>query len=88
MGKLEAARLLFEEAVQVSKEMLCDGHPYTLIFSSSRSTWTCCSCKAMVSELEQCDCGMCEYSAALTGADRRVGPRDTVGCNYGGGSQV
>ena len=33
MGKLEAARLLFEEAVQVSKEMLCDGHPYTLIFT-------------------------------------------------------
>jgi hypothetical protein len=25
-----------------------------------------------VSELEQCDCGMYEYSAALTGADRRV----------------
>ena len=32
----------------------------------------------MVSELEQCDCGMYEYSAAPTGADRRVGPRDTV----------
>jgi|TARA_B110001469_G_scaffold90870_1_gene86302 hypothetical protein len=68
MGKLEAARLLFEEAVQVSKEMLCDGHPYTLIFSSSRSTWTCCSCKAMVSELEQCGWNAaCMSSAALTG---------------------
>jgi hypothetical protein len=33
MGKLEAARLLFEEAVQVSKETLGDGHPYTLIFT-------------------------------------------------------
>jgi hypothetical protein len=33
MGKLEAARLLFEEAVQVSKETLGDGHPHTLVFT-------------------------------------------------------
>ena len=35
MGKLEAARLLFEEAVQVSKETLGDGHPHTLIFTKN-----------------------------------------------------
>ena len=41
MGKLEAARLLFEEAVQVSKETLGDGHPHTfLVFT--KHTWTCC----------------------------------------------
>ena len=61
MGKLEAARLLFEEAVQVSKEMLCDGHPYTLVFKKHldlllmQGHGEC--------ELEQCDCGMYEYSA-------------------------
>ena len=33
IGKLEAARLLFEEAVQVSLETLGDSHPYTLIFT-------------------------------------------------------
>ena len=33
MGKLEEARLLFEEAVQVGKQTLGDSHPHTLIFT-------------------------------------------------------
>ena len=53
IGKLEAARLLFEEAVQVSKETLGDGHPYTLVFTKHLDLLL----KAMLCVLAVCGVG-------------------------------